>query len=105
MDPPILNCKNLFNNLTKKTFKVLLLKNLNFINSIVLQLFIELLISQYQIQMPLILHHHVVIQITTHQIMSHRIFKDKEKQLQAIQRTLLPLYAQISILQALILKS
>jgi hypothetical protein len=104
MDPPVPNCKNL-KNLINMTSKVLLLKSLDFKNSIILQLFIELLISLYRIQMPLIHHHHPAVQITTHQIEFHRIFEDKEKQLQAIQRIPQLIYALISILPELIRKS
>ena len=101
MDSPTLNYKNLISNFPKMTFKVLLLKILDFVIPIVLQLFFELMISQYRIQMPSILLLHAVIQTTIHQIKSHRIFKDKEKQLQAIQKIPLLIYTQISILQVL----
>ena len=96
------DCNTLFKNLVDKTSSVLLLKNLNFEITIATLLFIELMFSQYQIQKPLIHHHHAIARIIAHQIKFLRIFEDKEKQLLAIQRILLLKYAQISILPVLI---
>ena len=95
-------CNTLFKNLVDKTSLVPLLKNLNFEITIATLLFIKLMFSQYQIQKPLIHHHHAIARIIAHQIKFLRIFEDKEKQLLAIQRILLLKYARISILPVLI---
>ncbi len=78
------DCNTLFKNLVDKTSSVLLLKNLNFEITIATLLFIKLMFSQYQIQKPLIHHHHAIARIIAHQIKFLRIFEDKEKQLLAI---------------------
>jgi hypothetical protein len=105
MDLLDFNCKNLLKNLLNMTLWVLLLKNLDSEILFVLQLIFELMFSQYQIQMPLIHHHHAATRITTHLIKFLHIFEDKEKQLRVIQRIPQPICVRISILQAVTQKN